>query len=212
MAQREAPFGEHLLPSNATTFERALAAPTQRIGAVPVPLRLLWRPMECPASHLPWLAWALSVDVWDPAWDEATKRRVIAASMEIHRHKGTPGALKRALAALDLGVAVREWFETGGAPYTFRLDIDAARPLAAADYDIMLAVVVRAKNVRSWLDAGSGISVSSVVEASGSTWRAFETYLGTITIHPPVVEEISASGESWRAFAATQQTVTIYPA
>lgn len=92
-----------LLPPNATAFERAAAdvIGARFDGAVPV--RDLWSPERCPAPLLPWLAWALSVDVWDAAWPEATRRRVIAESLSVHRIKGSRAAIDRAIAAMGLG-------------------------------------------------------------------------------------------------------------
>lgn len=69
------------------------------------PIATLWDPMNCPAGILPWLAWALSVDDWDADWPEGTKRNAIAASIAIHRRKGTPRAVKDALAAAGYGTA-----------------------------------------------------------------------------------------------------------
>lgn len=97
-----------LLPPNASSLERALeAVAAERIEAIEVErLRALWTPADCPAPLLPWLAWALSVDEWDGAWPEATQRAVIAASIDVHRHKGTVAAVRRALAAAGYGDAV----------------------------------------------------------------------------------------------------------
>jgi phage tail P2-like protein len=117
-----------LLPPNSTLLERAIeAAMHKRLNALPVPIRDLWNADTCPAHLLGWLAWAKSVDVWDESWPEAQKRAVIKASRFVHQHKGTIGAVRRALDALGIGLEIREWFETGDAPGTFRVD-------AFADY------------------------------------------------------------------------------
>lgn len=92
-----------LLPLNSTPAERAIEGATDR--PVPAPIRDLWNPDRCPAALLPWLAWALSVDDWDASWTEEVQRAVIAASIEIHRHKGTIWAMKRAVQAAGLGGA-----------------------------------------------------------------------------------------------------------
>jgi len=89
----------HLLPpyrgKAETAFARAVAGQFPIASAA----RDLWNPQTCPAHLLPWLAWALSVDDWDPEWPEATRRRVIAESVEIHRHKGTVASVRRILRA-----------------------------------------------------------------------------------------------------------------
>lgn len=94
-----------LLPPNSTDMERAAADAIAEAIAIPTPLRDLWSPERCPEAFLPHLAWTLSVDTWDTAWPVEMKRNVIAASIEIHRVKGTPAAIKRALAAFGYGDA-----------------------------------------------------------------------------------------------------------
>lgn len=90
---------DSLLPYNASAAERALeAAGTDAIG-IPI-VEGFREPWRCPAALLPWLAWSLSVDDWDPDWPVETKRQVIAQSVEVHRHKGTIGAVKTALRAM----------------------------------------------------------------------------------------------------------------
>jgi phage tail-like protein len=89
-----------LLPSNSTTLERAVAASHQDLSELPIAIRHIRNPANCPASILPFLAWELSVDEWNPEWSEDIKRRVIAESIAIHRRKGTRGAVRRALEAI----------------------------------------------------------------------------------------------------------------
>ena len=87
-----------LLPPNASLTERALEATTA--PQVPVNgIRALWDIDRCPESHLPWLAWSLSVDDWDENWPEEDRRNLIRASLDIHRVKGTLAAIRRVLAA-----------------------------------------------------------------------------------------------------------------
>lgn len=90
-------MSDALLPPNATPIERALAWATA--PQVPVPEHL-FNPDLCPAHLLPWLAHALSVDVWEPGWPEELKREVIRQSVMVHRKKGTRGSVRRALEAL----------------------------------------------------------------------------------------------------------------
>lgn len=94
-----------LLPPNATVLERALEAVTVRGSEIPVPVGDTWNPATCPAALLPWLAWSLSVDDWEVEWTDERKREVIAASIAIHRRKGTVWAIRRALQVAGLGDA-----------------------------------------------------------------------------------------------------------
>jgi phage tail P2-like protein len=92
-------MSSHLLPPSATAAERALAEAVARVAAVPVPVGEMWSPADCPSASLPWLAWALSVDEWDSGWSDAVQREAIAASVDLHRKKGTLWAVRRALTA-----------------------------------------------------------------------------------------------------------------
>lgn len=89
-----------LLPPNSSQLERGLAAAQQHLGALPVHIRHIRNPLTCPTALLPFLAWELSVDEWNPDWSEEVKRRVIAESLAVHRRKGTRGAVRRALEAI----------------------------------------------------------------------------------------------------------------
>jgi len=110
-----------LLPANSTALERAIEAAQARLADVPVPVDQLWDPWRCPAELLPWLAWAWSVDEWDPTWPEEVRRRVIAAAPEVHRRKGTRAAVERALRAIGVVADIVEWWQRqpAGVPGTF---------------------------------------------------------------------------------------------
>jgi len=114
-----------LLPGSSTHTERKLAQVGADIEAVPVPLRRLRRAETLPEPLLPWLAWERSVDRWDDAWTATAKRRAIADAFFVHQHKGTVGALRRAVAPLGYLLEVKEWWQHTPAepPGTFRLTI-----------------------------------------------------------------------------------------
>lgn len=144
-----------LLPSNATIFERSHAdTDGYRTLAIPLSLRVLFDPDQCPVEMLDILAYTWSVDEWEPDWPEARKREVIKASPIQHRRKGTVGALKRAVLSLGYeGLEVQEWFHYDGDPYKFRLVVDVTeRQFALADYALMYRTALRSKNVRSHLE------------------------------------------------------------
>ena len=112
-----------LAPENSTALELALERLTRRLEDVPVPLRDLWRPDTCPIELLPWLAYALSIDSWNPTWSESVKRNVVAAAIEIQRKKGTAASVRQVVAAFGGQIALREWWQLDppGEPYTFDL-------------------------------------------------------------------------------------------
>ncbi|MBF9235590.1 phage tail protein I [Microvirga alba] len=96
-------MSDTLLPLNATAQERALDGATARLGDVPTPLRDVWNPDTCPASLLPWLAWAFGVDEWDSGWSEEAKRNTIRDAVMIQRRKGSVWSIKRAISAAGYG-------------------------------------------------------------------------------------------------------------
>ncbi|OQS32828.1 phage tail protein I [Chromobacterium haemolyticum] len=149
-------MSRHLLPNNRSELEAALAdsgvleLDVERLRGVADSAR-------CPAALLPWLAWAMSVESWSEAADEAQRRALIRQSIPIHKHKGTAGAVRRAMAALGVSVEFKEWRDYGGAPYTFRLTAWAndnhgqgqEQVLSAEMYRRLQRVVDDAKNERS---------------------------------------------------------------
>lgn len=80
---------EHFLPANSTKLEVSLSEAGGRIDDIGVPIDILWSWDKCPVSHLPWLAWAFSVDFWNDKWPESRKRLVIREAFEVHQIKGT---------------------------------------------------------------------------------------------------------------------------
>jgi len=79
---------------------------------VPVPLKTLWSPDLAPDIVLPFLAWAVSVDVWRNDWPETLKRQAIRASLAQHRRKGSVASVRDALA--QIGFAGATIIEGGG--------------------------------------------------------------------------------------------------
>lgn len=122
-----------LLPPNAQPIEYALEQFSSRQAGLPLPTTKLWNVDSCPATLLPWLAWALSVDNWDASWPEGTKRAAVAASIEIHRRKGSVASVRDAVAAFGFGVAaiVEGW---GGYIYDGTLTYDGAETYGAPDH------------------------------------------------------------------------------
>jgi hypothetical protein len=92
---------DHVLPSNATSYERTLASQVDRLLSLDIPIRELWNPWTCPENLLPYLAWALSVDIWDSTWPLAKRRSVVANAIAHHKIKGTLQAIETYLGLID---------------------------------------------------------------------------------------------------------------
>lgn len=103
---------KELLPKNATPLERCITeVMLERIDEMPMLIATLWDNETCPAELLPFLAWAVSVDVWDEAWEESVKRRVIGAAPKVHRMKASLQAVEAALSAMGIRAQIKEWWE-----------------------------------------------------------------------------------------------------
>lgn len=200
-----------LLPWNATPQERALEAATARVGAVPVPVRALWNPDTCPAAQLPWLAWALSVDVWDADWTDAQKRAAVRSSFAVHQRKGTVGAVLASLASLGWATDVVEWFEDApaAAPYTFRVEAELdARGIAPGLYEEIERLALAAKNVRSHLTRISLLSRLPCTIFVGGAITSAEI----VDVLPYQISQIETTGKVGVAGALmVHETVSLTP-
>ncbi len=70
------------------------------------------------------LARDFKVDWWDVLYSVEEKRRTLKGSWRVHKMLGTKAAVETAIRAIYPLTTVEEWFEYGGEPYHFRLNID----------------------------------------------------------------------------------------
>ncbi|WP_461210391.1 phage tail protein I [Desulfocurvus sp. DL9XJH121] len=201
-----------LLPPNASAAERALAEALARLSEVPAPLARLWDPETCPDALLPWLAWAMSVDQWEPDWTEAQRREVVRRAVAVHKVKGTRGALQRSLNALGYTVGIREWWQENpsGEPFTFSLEIEIDdRGIDEDLYAQLRATARAAKNVRSHL---AGLVAVSRVPGTWSVGCGALTG-SDLYVEPWQPGEVPGGDTSLRCGAAfvQYQLVTVNP-
>lgn len=194
-----------LLPPSASHFMRHTEKVTARISDIPVELRQLWDADTCPAALLPHLAWALSVDRWDKNWPESVRRQVIKAAWQIHRQKGTIAALKRAVEPLGYIIRVIEWWQTGEAPGTFRLDVGVLENgITEAMYQELERVIADAKPVSRHM---TGLSIN--LDVNGQLPVAVGSYDGDIlTVYAYTPETLSVTA-SLPGAAGTQTADTL---
>ena len=201
-----------ILPGNLPALEHALEKQEERVTGLDIPIERLWNPETCPEPALPYLAWALSVDVWDPDWSTELKRQVIAAAPELHRIKGTPKAVKYALTALNLDYVYLEWHEQIplGDPATFDIDVRIseqgiseslvntihrtikANKRATAHYKLSLVLGSEVEQIMSVACVGAR---TGIVEPYAIRLLSSETDInfncGTITVKTGIVEAIA---------------------
>ena len=70
------------------------------------------------------LARDFKVDWWDPEYSIEEKRRTLKGSWRVHKILGTKAAVETAIRAIYPQATVKEWFEYGGKPYSFRIYLD----------------------------------------------------------------------------------------
>ena len=70
------------------------------------------------------LAYDFKVDWWDANYSLEEKRRTLKDSWRVHKLLGTKAAVEMAISAIYPQTTVQEWFEYGGRPYHFKLQLD----------------------------------------------------------------------------------------
>ena len=114
---------------------------------------ILSRIDELPEPILDLLAWQFHIEGWELASSIDEKRNLIKSAIELHRYKGTKWAIKKVLEALNLSGDIKEWFEYGGEPYKFKVDLGIQdREITPELRDKLVALINEYKNERSWLE------------------------------------------------------------
>ena len=125
-----------------------MLAPLERLASLTDGL------VSLPEPVLDLLAWQLHVEGYDEAVNLQAKREMIWASVILHRKRGTPWAVKHGLeTTLQVPAKISEWFEYGGEPYFFRVELDVSGvAIDARAVENAIRVIFAHKNVRSWLE------------------------------------------------------------
>ena len=174
-------MNNRLLPTGSSPLEIAAAEACAEIERVTVPIKTLVNPDTCPLHLLPYLAWAWSVDRWDAAWSEQTKRDVIKSSMFVHKHKGTIGALRRIVEPLGYLISVTEWWKTGDRNGTFRLAVGVSDVgITKETYFELERLIFDARPLSRHL-----LGLSIALSSSGTCYTAAALSTGDeITVYP----------------------------
>jgi phage tail P2-like protein len=200
-----------LLPGNASRLERAAAEALADIQRVPVPIRPLWNPNDCPAYLLPYLAWAFSVDRWDPNWSTEAKRDVCRAAWAVHKRKGTISALRRVVEPLGYLLEVEEWFhqQPEGPRGTFALRIGVLDTgITDAMYEELTRLIEDAKPLTRHI---TGLDLLG--ETRGKINIGCTVYDGhETTVYPYAAQETQTTGAIYIGGGLhIIDTTTVYP-
>ena len=115
---------------------------------------------ELPEAVIDLLAWQWHVDFYKPDLTIEQKKNMVRTSIDVHRHKGTPYAVETVVKAYLKNAVVREWFEFGGDPYTFKIETSGFTASKDSVKEL-IAAINSVKNTRSHL---AGIAISVVGE------------------------------------------------
>ncbi len=131
------------------------------------------------------LAQDFKVDWWDPDLTLEEKRRTLQASWQVHRTLGTKASVEKAASAVYPDTKVQEWFEYGGQPYHFRLDVGLPEGVWDPERKRRLMWgLYYYKNLRSHLDAVEFHLPPAVLENRQSfLFAALMAYMGRTRNH-----------------------------
>lgn len=192
----------------------ALARLIARLSALPAERPLVNLADIVVASALPALGEQFHImgdEGWNYARTEAERRALVKKAVELHRHKGTPWAVRTAIdtALGTVETRIEEWFAYGGEPYRFRLFLSLlGTGILAEELAKARAIALETKNVRSHLD---GLTVVAS--------RGYELHCGaaaclggTVTVWPAAVTGIDAAFDMYAGCGLhLQHTVTVFP-
>lgn len=127
-----------------------------RLGTIDITPLLVYLIDHVSPSALAHLAEQLSVtglEGWAFATTDAERRLLLKTAIDNHRHKGTPYAVRRAIDALGMTGRIQEWWQYGGAPYRFKMEI-MTNGVEMDDRRRLLTeqLIMKYKNARSWLE------------------------------------------------------------
>lgn len=186
-----------------------LAARISDIDRSPV---LVYLVDQVNASALPHLAEQLHLlgEGWQFTRDDDERRKLLKRAVELHRYKGTPWAIQQVLETLALSGQISEWFQYGGQPYHFKINVDlSTRGIDEATFDALVALITEYKNVRSHLELLS----LSLMNRSPVPSIAAVTLGGEVaTVYPYQLTDLNQNSALQLGIAHwSVETVTVYP-
>ena len=172
-----------------------------------VPLALIYPKIDELAENVvDNLAVQLHVDFYDYTLPVAKKRALVKQSIAWHQIKGTKAAVEQVIQTVFNQGHVQEWFEYGGSPYHFRVDVIESDDIDAATIGQVVKAINSTKNVRSWLDGIGFYRRINQERYRGCIVTAGKTYV----IGPPVSHDTTISSNVRRGVAVqTHREVVI---
>lgn len=165
---------------------------------------------QLPEPVLDILAYDLKVDWYDYGYSIEEKRRTLKDAWKVHRIKGTKAAVERAISAIYPNTRVLEWWEYGGEPYHFRLDINIVNDsINSEKYRRVMQRLNFYKNLRSHLEAIKYTVQPEGVPTAHTAAGAAGSYI-RIGVHVPVYGELAPPQAQMRATAGAAMSPGFY--
>lgn len=155
---------------------------------------------------------------WHVTYDEGAglatrieeKRRLVKNAYKLHRIKGTKRALEMVLEMLNIRGVIKEWFEYGGEPHHFRIEIMEVTTKGLSDdtFSLLDRLIEQYKRKSAWLE-------SIQIFLTGHAATSFSTAMLSgeeITVYPWQETNIESRGSAKLGSASISvETLTVYP-
>ena len=167
-----------ILPANILEDEKVAAAAQaldreiQEVTKATIEVLHISRIDELPEAVVDLLAWQWHVDFYDQNLSLDKRRALVKNSIRWHMKKGTKAAVEEMVQTVFESGRVTEWFEYGGEPYHFKIDLLSAPRIVQEDLEKVVRVINSVKNTRSWLD-----SLGFIRESEGKQYYGIAPHL-----------------------------------
>ena len=142
------------------------------------------------------LAYDFKVDWWDADYSLEEKRRTLKDSWRVHKLLGTKAAVEMAISAIYPRTTVLEWWEYGGEPYHFRLDINITND--SIDSVKQRRVLERLEYYKSLRSHNDGVTyfveaAPAIAKAVATVAAMQETVHVPLTLPVPIIKPVAVA-------------------
>lgn len=156
------------------------------------------------------LADQFHVDFYDYKLSLDKKRQLVKNSIKLHKIKGTPAAVEEVASTVFGRTKLKEWFEYGGKPFFFSMDIDITdRGASPGELKKLDDLINAYKNKRSWVDI-----LNIYYSVKGQVYYGLTLVQGeSITVYPWSPKDIETRGSITVPIVQSKdvEQISIYP-
>jgi phage tail P2-like protein len=192
------------LLDHSSKFMKAMDLSMARIGDIDVSVGALWDAARCPVDLLPWLAWGLSIDIWNAGWSEAQKRAAIMNTIPDQARKGTRASLVKILQTFDPLINLVEWFEAegSGVPGTFDVNIPVdALTFAGRTADFAEAII---RDIVATKRLSAHMTMVQKVSADLLVWLAAGAQVAGYVRDTATADQLTALAPIWNLYIQSE--------